>query len=133
MMMVIAARPPSTNGQELQGDDRVARRSYVKNNITCMPFIHIYLPEWNLSNIAGESCKTDTWPHLPDFDVIKVKSFEECTTKSEAYEYVRFLENKEGSEEYKCFRHHICYGPSVTQPGSSYKKFSVYHLDYSAK
>ena len=97
-----------------------------------MPFDYIYFPEWDLLNIAVTNCKSRI---LPAFDVINVKSFEDCTKKSDTYEYVHFLERKEDSEEFKCFRHQRCntfHGDflNAVNPGSAYGKFSVYFLDY---
>ena len=95
----------------------------------------VYFSDWDPLNFAQESCA-----HTNGSDVIEVESFEDCKKKSEAYEYVRFLEKKDASGDYKCFRHHHgCFElhavlePGGASPGSTYKKFSVYYLDYCVK
>ena len=97
-----------------------------------MPFNYVYFPEWDLMSVAEKS-----FGPSPGSDMIKVKSFEDCKKKSEEYDYVHFLEKWEGSKDYKCFRHYglnnSIYAVMYDMPGSTYRKFSKYYLDYCVK
>lgn len=82
----------------------------------------IYFSDWDPLNFAQESCA-----HINGSDVIVAESFEDCTKKSEAYQYVWFAEKKELSGGYKCIRHMTCNKLFMeAEAGSLYRKPGCY-------
>ena len=88
-----------------------------------------HFSDWDPLNFAQESCA-----HSNGSDVIEVKSFKECKTKSEAYQYVWFAEKRELSGGYKCIRHMTCEDSfTEAEPGSLYAKLGLYYMDFCRK